>query len=371
MQIALDARNILNSRNGIGRTIICSCDALQKRGIQLDYYWPENPGSMHKPSAGISDHVSHFPGRLGRFIWSQTALPHQINAARPDIFWGPAHRLPARLDPSIPCVVTIHDLVWEKYPQTMRWSGWLADRVLAPQAMARADAIIAVSQSTRQDIIERYPHYEDKIHVICPGVAALAGTPNDKAAEFSNRPTGDFALFVGTLEPRKNLAGLLKALAGLKKKGLLTGKLRIVGGQGWRHASLEGMIGAHNLQDRVTAMGFVSDETLDSLYQQAHFLIMPSLYEGFGIPIIEANHYGIPVMTSNISSMPEAAGNAGLLVDPLDSDDIARGWQRLWNDQGLYDDLAAEARPNAARFSWQKSAERMEALFDHLVADHR
>tara|TARA_R110000751_G_scaffold307890_2_gene433869 strand:- start:1748 stop:2863 length:1116 start_codon:yes stop_codon:yes gene_type:complete len=371
MQIALDARNILNSRNGIGRTIFCFCDELQKRGIQLDYYWPENPGAISKPSAQVSDHVSHFSGRLGRIIWSQTALPHQINAARPDMFWGPAHRLPARLDPSIPCAVTIHDLVWAKYPQTMRWSGWLADRILAPHAMARANAIIAVSQSTRQDIIERYPHYERKIHVICPGVATLAGNPNETAAEFSNRPTGDFALFVGTLEPRKNLAGLLQALAGLKSKGLLTGKLRIVGGQGWRHASLEGMIRAHNLQDRVTAMGFVSDETLDSLYRQAHFLIMPSLYEGFGLPIIEANHYGIPVLTSNISSMPEAAGNAGLLVDPLDSDDIAKKWQSLWNDERLYADLAAKARLNAARFSWQESAARMETLFEQLIADTR
>ncbi len=371
MQIAMDARNILNSRNGIGRTIICSCDELQKRGIQLDYYWPENPGAMRKRSVEVSDHVSHFPGSLGRIIWSHTILPKQINAARPDIFWGPAHRLPARLHPSIPCVVTIHDLVWAKHPQTMRWSGWLADRILAPHAMARADAIIAVSQSTRQDIIERYPQHAGKTHVIYPGVTALAGGRNDTTADLPNGSTGDFALFVGTLEPRKNLAGLLQALSGLKIKGQLTGKLRIVGGQGWRHSNLDGMIRMHNLQDHVTALGFVSDQSLDSLYRQARFLIMPSLYEGFGIPIIEANHYGLPVVTSNVSSMPEAAGKAGLLIDPLDPDDIAKGWQRLWDDDTLYEDLAAKARPNAARFSWQKSAERMEALFYQLVTDHK
>ncbi len=371
MQIALDARNLLNSENGIGRTILCSCSELTNRGVQLSYYWPERPNAPHiSQTADTQHHFSNFKSNIGRIIWSHTVLPRQINATRPDIFWGLAHRLPSRVDPSIPCVVTIHDLVWAKYPQTMRRTGWLADRLLAPHAMARADAIIAVSHSTKRDIVERYPAYESKTHVVHPGVSVLTDPDEGAATKTPASMEGDFALFVGTLEPRKNLATLLEALALLKDKGQLTGQLCIAGGRGWRHANIEDMIKQLDLSSHIRAVGYVSDGALDALYSKARFLVMPSLYEGFGIPIIEANHYGLPVLTSNVSSMPEAAGKSGLLINPMDPHDIARGWQQLWQDNELYGSLAAEAKPNAARFSWKQSVNKMQALFEALITKH-
>ncbi|MDF1778862.1 MAG: glycosyltransferase family 1 protein [Rhizobiaceae bacterium] len=371
MRIGIDARNLLSRRTGIGRSVHQIGKQFCAQGHEVTFFWPEKPQKIPAGLEAAEHHFSHNRGPLSRIAWSQTQLTDQINANQPDVFWGPSHRLPARLGPSIPCVVTIHDMVWAKYPQTMRWSGLLADRFFAPHAMRRADTIIAVSQSTKHDIVERYPHHASKTHVIYPGVSDLQEDKYGTAEAVFPGPAGAFALFVGTLEPRKNLSGLLHAMAMLKNAGQLTGQLCIAGGQGWRHANLGAMIRDSKLQDHVTATGYVDDAVLDRLYRQARFLIMPSLYEGFGIPIIEANHYGIPVLTSNISSMPEAAGNAGLLVDPLDPDDIAKKWQSLWNDERLYSELAAKARPNAARFSWQESAARMETLFEQLIADTR
>ena len=253
----------------------------------------------------------------------------------------------------------------------MSRKGWLADRILSPHAMKRADAIIAVSRSTRDDIVERFPHFADKVHVIYPGTSNFKQSMTIAGDDSAFSAAGDYALFVGTIEPRKNLDRLLKAIAIAKAEGGEAKKLLIAGGKGWRHTAINTLIEKYGLSDCVQALGYVSDAKLATLYQGARFLTMPSLYEGFGLPIIEAGSYGVPALTGNVSSMPEVAGKAGLLVDPHNPDDIARGWQRLWNDDALHAGLSSHARENAARFSWSKTVDEMLALFEEVIERHR
>lgn len=371
MHIAIDARNLLTTRNGIGRSLLEICRELCKRDSQITLCWPNTPDVVPEGIVAATNCFSSYRGGLGRFLWSFSNLPHQIKKCNPDIFWGPSHRLPANLDPSIPRVVTIHDLVWAKYPQTMRRSGWLADRILAPHAMKRADAIIAVSNATRDDIIERFPKLARKVHVIYPGASTLAVENTNGSKSKWPDMIGEYALFVGTHEPRKNLKNLFSALAILKRERRIIGKLRVVGGKGWRHANINDLISHYGLGDCVDAVGFVSDAELEYLYRNARILVMPSLYEGFGLPIIEAGRYGVPSLCSNISSMPEAAGKAGLLVNPLNPVDIANGWRRLWEDDALYNELSSHARENAARFSWKSNVDTTLRLFESLLSNSR
>ncbi len=344
---------------------ICRSDAtITPRQPKVRSQLPGGPG------AGPNVFVAHMSA-IGHLTWLSTKRARQLDRSQIDIFWGPAHRLPMGLGRSVPCVVTIHDLVWAKYPQTMRRTRLLAERILSPHAMRRADAIIAISNATRDDVIERFPHFADKIRVIYPGASRLAELSSGKVAKPAQRRRADYALFVGTIEPRKNIGNLLHAIAITKAKGIETGKLIIVGAHGWRHEEIGALIDRFGLSDCVSALGYVSDAGLAELYQGARFLAMPSLCEGFGLPIIEAGSYGVPALTSNVSSMPEAAGKAGLFVDPLDPHDIARGWQRLWHDDAQYKKLRSLAVSNAARFSWSRTAEEMLALFQEVIDRHR
>ena len=235
--------------------------------------------------------------------------------------------------------------------------------------MKRANAIVAVSKSTRDDILELYPQYAGKVQVIYPGVSTEPSADTNESDKY--KYVGDYALFVGTIEPRKNLQSLLEAIAISRASDFHAGRLLIAGGKGWRHPDLNDLVDRYHLADCVEALGYVSDAKLATLYQGARFLAMPSLYEGFGLPIIEAGSYGVPALTGNVSSMPEVAGKAGLLVDPHNPHDIARGWQRLWNDDALHAGLSSHARENAARFSWSKTVDEMLALFEEVIERHR
>ena len=170
-------------------------------------------------------------------------------------------------------------------------------------------------------------------------------------------------LFVGTLEPRKNLGGLIKAYSQLSAEIRDRAHLIIVGGKGWGNVNADTLVRTHGVESTVHIAGKVDDNRLASLYEHAMFLAMPSLYEGFGLPLLEAMAYGTPVLTSNISSMPEVADNAGLLVDPSCAMDIRAGLERMICDAELRADLAKRARLRSDQFSWDQAVNDMSCLF--------
>jgi glycosyltransferase involved in cell wall biosynthesis len=227
-----------------------------------------------------------------------------------------------------------------------------------------ADQVICVSRFTASEVSRYYPAAVGKLQVI------------HEAAE--RHPCGgrlpvdlpeDFLLFVGTLEPRKNLPRLLRAYARLRDDPDVP-PLVIVGGTGWGGEDLPGMIETLALSGRVHLSGYVSDGELQCIYSAARALLMPSLYEGFGLPVLEAMQHGVPVIASSTSSLPEVVGRAGLLVNPFSEQEIADAIRRLQHESGLHAELAGQARTRALEFSWARAAEETLSLFERVLDEH-
>lgn len=361
MNIGVDARNLITEISGISRYLIESVRSLISLGHEVTLYLPSPPTNKNCVPTDARVRVSNFPGPISRIIWGNTALPLMIEKAKHDVFWGPAHRLPWR-PISTPLVVTIHDLVWHHAPATMTKRGLMAERVFFQRALKNADRIVSVSSATKDGVRELFPWAAKKIDVVYPGCTKLpAKGSSDILRKISiDRP---FALFVGTLEPRKNLVRLLQAFASVtsdKKHQLL---LVVAGKQGWGETDLKATIVQMGIQDKVRLTGLVTDDELADLYAAARFLTFPSLYEGFGLPIIEANSAGTPVLTSNNSSMPEVGGKAALLVDASDITSIASGIHRLCTDDALHAKLSDEAIENSERFDWNTNTAHLAEAF--------
>ncbi|MGL3606261.1 glycosyltransferase family 4 protein [Rhizobium sp. G187] len=357
MRVGVDARNLVPSLSGIGRYVLEMCRALGEQGHALILYLPEAPHTPLPPLRGCELRIGTFKGPWRRAVWSMTALPKAAKQDQLDLFWGPAHRLPPGLPVDLPTIVTIHDLVWLKAPETMRWQTWLGERAFMVASLKRARHIVADSEATAEDITAFYPDAAGRVDVIYPGLTTLPPPGGRPLIPMDDQGQKErYALFVGTLEPRKNLAQLLQAFASIPSSSLSGLKLVIAGGQGWRMGDLSALISHHGIQDRVVLTGFVSDAELAQLYASADFLLMPSLYEGFGFPIIEAQSFGVPVITSNRSSMPEVAGDGAVFVNPDDSAAIADAIQRLHSDRELREQLGELGRLNTARFPWEMAA---------------
>ncbi|TCD11307.1 glycosyltransferase family 4 protein [Oricola cellulosilytica] len=362
MHIGVDVRNLtVPAITGIGRVLVETARALSERGVSFTFYWPANRHPSPLDAIAAANHVtSAFSGGPGRVVWGETALPLAVRKAPPDVFWGPAHRLPPFLPASVPALVTIHDLVWHRYPETMTIGRRLADQVLMRAAVARADFIAADSHATAHDVKAVLGR---DAKVIYPGASYTA--PTDCLDLFSrlDLQDGPYALFVGTLEPRKNLVGLLEAFSRARRAACADWRLVIAGGDGWRDSAIRQALDPLLAAGHVRLAGRVDDPELANLYAGARFLAFPSLYEGFGLPVVEAQQYGVPVLASNRGSLPEVTGAGGLLVDPLDIGEMAQGIHVLFTSDEIHDRLAAAARENARRFSWDAAANRMLSLF--------
>lgn len=365
MHIAVDVRNLsAGSITGIERVLVETVRALADRGAHFTFYWP---GERHaSPLDGIAEacHVtSVFSGAAARLVWGEIVLPCAIRHATPDVFWGPAHRLPPFLPASTPGVVTIHDLTWLHFPETMTFKGRVADNLLMRAAIRRARRVVAVSHATARDVTAFFGRRgADVIH---PGLTYIA--PLAPAALFANiglRVAVPYALFVGTLEPRKNLPRLLSAFSHARRAAGADWQLVIAGGKGWRDGKIRQVLEQSAASGYVHVTGFVNDSELATLYAHARFLTLPSLYEGFGLPAIEAQQYGVPVLTSRRGSLPEVTGEGGLLVDPLDEGEMATAIHTLFTDNDTHARLSAAARKNARRYRWGATAIRMLEVFE-------
>nr|WP_223217215.1 glycosyltransferase family 1 protein [Rhizobium cauense] len=355
---------------GIGRYVLEMSRHLAQMGHELYFYLPQRPNADPTELPAAKVHVAHAQGAIRRMIWAQTELPRLAAKDGLHVFWGPAHRLPRFMDPQIARVITIHDMVWRDMASTMRWQTWMADRWLMKPGIEVADQIVADSHATAIALTTEFPGIGKKLSVIHPGLTTIKGTTTE--GDLSRLGiAGPYILFVGTLEPRKNLLRLLQAYASLPESTRQQYLLVLAGGQGWRLRDLRGCIEDLQIEPFVRLTGYVSDCDLSLLYSHARFLAMPSLYEGFGFPIIEANAMGVPVLTSSSSSMPEVAGKAGILVDPNSVQSIRDGLEDLASNDDLHSRLVEQARPNAARFNWTKSAQELEVLFEKAIYKRR
>jgi len=370
IKIAVDARMLSRPLNGMGRYTLKTCSKLLKiNGISLYLYSPAPLLVQYLSDLeGAFIKTSHINARLLQHLWGEMVLPSWAKKDKVDIFWGPSHRIPRLLSKDIPRVVTIHDLVWKYARSSMPPISYFLERLQMPFAINNSDHIVTVSQATAQSVNGEFSINPKRLTVTHLG-AELHHTPDAFNSLHTLGIHSSYCLFVGTLEPRKNLSHLLSAYATLPDDHKQGKKLVIAGGDGWGNIDLANLITRFHLEPHVILTGHVGEQTLATLYAHADFIVMPSIYEGFGLPLVEAMGYGTPVLTSNNSSMPEVAGDAGLFVDAEDIQSITDGLHQMISNTRLRDTLALNAKPNASRFNWDDCAAQLYTVFMSVISD--
>lgn len=370
-RIGVDVRCLNGPITGIGRYTIEVLDRLIRMGHEWFLY---TSGSLQNDEwvnlRNVQIRAGEKPAGYPSFLWMQSMVPYYSLRDDIDLFWSPAHRLPFFLSNEIAKVVTIHDLVWKFFPETMLPATYWLDRIFMPRAVKQADSIIAVSTCTAKDLIQEYPFVGNKVFPISLGVSlsTLAQPKSQLKTIGINRP---YFLFVGTIEPRKNLVRLLEAYALLRESDKNRAMLVIVGASGWGGIDIIEIINKLDLSNRVIVLGRIDDVQLATLYAHAEFLAMPSLYEGFGLPLIESMAFGVPVLTSDCASMPEVAGSAGLFVNPRDVGLISDGLKLMLNDGAEKRVLSAQCKNNIERFSWDSTAKNTLKIFEKSILDKK
>ena len=372
MLIGIDAsRAVVTRRTGTERYALEITRALIEAApgdrFRLYFNQPPPPGLLPR-SERVRWRVIPAPR-----LWTVGRLSLEMATRPPDVLFVPAHSLP----PIVPraTVATIHDLGYlhfaGEHPPATRLLRHLSNRLSA----RRATRVIAISGATRDDLVRYEGVRANRIAVVHHGCAPWFATVHDSAliADARARHGLDrpYFLFIGTLQPRKNLERLLEAFDRLAASHTEP-VLALVGAIGWQSERLEHALAAVGARDRVRLLGSVDDADLPPLLSGALGLAFPSLYEGFGLPALEAMACATPVLTSNTSSLPEVVGDTALLVDPLDVDAIAGGLSRLAGDPDLRRDLGERGQKRAAGFTWQRTAtETLAVLRSAYAAGHR
>ncbi len=360
MRIAIDGRNLVHRKTGIARYFLDICICLAARDHELILYLPDGPHPDHDLAFASKIRKANYSNPVSRVYWQHRILPHWVADDRPDVFWGPAHRLPARRSVDVPLVLTIHDLVWRRVPDTMTFTRRLGEKMLMPAALRAADIICVNSEATRREIELDYPGYLDRTRIVPPALSLEEQSKPDQMVMDRLSIDREYFLFVGTNEPRKNLPRLIEAFAQMVASAGRNTLLVICGGAGWKTADAAELASNSGVSDLVRIANYVTDAELSALYKCAIALVAPSLHEGFGLPIIEANAFGTPTITADCSSMPEVGGRAALYVDPHSAEDISNGLITMLNDKALRSKLARNARSNADRYRPELSVKAME-----------
>lgn len=294
-------------------------------------------------------------------LWTQLGLASRTFSDSLDVLFVPAHTLPVIRKPGLKTVVTVHDLGSEYLPKMHQVKQRMYLSFMQRIQLKHATKIIAVSNATKEDLIKRVGLDPKKIEVIYEGFDKKLFRPvGGDTVVNSLKP---YYLFVGTVQPRKNLGRLIKAFAAFHLRGGL--KLVIAGSKGWMSDEIYKLPKKLRIEDRVKFLGYVPDKDLPALYSGAIALLFPSLFEGFGLPILEAQACGCPVITSNISSMPEVAGKGAVYVNPYSVDDIVDGMRKI-EDGGWRMEIVKKGFENIKRFSWEKCAKETLKVLENL-----
>ena len=265
-------------------------------------------------------------------------------------------------------VIMIHDLSFLHVPQYVAKLNEIFLRYFVSVSAKRADHIIANSEYTKQDIINTYKISEDRVTVAYPGVDRKKFKPASKSQIAKVKEKyglkKPFILYLGTLEPRKNIVSILKAYASLENREDFN--LVLAGKRGWMYGELFEQVGELGIEEDVVFTGFVADEDKPTLLSAAEVFVYPSFFEGFGMPVVEAQACGTPVITSNVTSLPEAGGEAALYVEPSLPDQLKLALEKLLSSSKLAEDLRKKGLENARKFRWEDSAKKVLQIFNRL-----
>lgn len=378
MKLALELQSCLKNKSGIGiYTYELSKRLQQYKDIKFTGHIFNfiNRNDISKDLDGIDiekNICSLFPYGVYRRIWHYIPIKYNwLFRDNADIYHFFNFIVPPRIKGKV--ITTIHDMTYELYPETMDKRNLKRIKNDIQYSVDRSDKIITVSESSKNDIIKFLNVDESKIEIVYNGV---------DYEKFNKYYTEDiklivrnkynlpqnYILYMGTLEPRKNIDSIIEAFALIKKqKDFDNIKLVIAGKKGWLFEDIFNLVDKLNLKDHVIFTDYVDETDKPIIYNMAKLFVFPSLYEGFGIPVLEAMASSVPVIASNVSSLPEVAGNAAILVNPKDIEGIAKNIIKILSDDDLKNELVRKGHIQAQKFTWEASAEKLYNIYKEIM----
>ncbi len=379
MRLALDVRTVGERGSGVGNYVRHLLAGLRRGLPQHDYHLIHAPGNLEAlgeapcPDLYLGTRFGQESHPLGD-LWEHLVLPRRLAARAIEVLHGPCVIIPLGRT-AFAKVATIHDLVPLLYPETIPkkyeiYMAWLLKRVARA-----ADRLIAVSSHTKDDLVRVLGVDPARVAVVHeapqPAFKPVADPVLLAAVKRRQGITKPFFLHVGNLEPRKNQVRLVRAFLSLAPELKGGFQLVLAGQKGWLTAGIERQMSELAPGADVISTGYVPLDELVLLMNAAEAFVFPSLYEGFGLPVLEAMSCATPVITSNISSLPEIAGQAALLVDPYDHEDIARAMLAVATDRDLRERLAGEGKARAGGFTWDRAAAETMAVYEEAAREKR
>ena len=363
MKVALELQPCCGNRSGIGMYTyelarrMRSGDGLEFAGNVFNFLGRnDNENAL----AGIEMPIrvqKTMPYGGYRRIWHRVPIPYQALFPPADLSVFFNFIVPPRIKGK--AIAVVYDMTYLRYPETMNESNLRRIHRDIAYSVARSDRIVTISQFSKREIHELLQVPSEKIEVVYSAPSVTAETADFQMVQQRLGIRRPYLLYVGTIEPRKNLIRLIQAFNRLKKEVGIPHQLVLAGGGGWKTEEIHRAAETTPFADEIRFTGYLSSGEKNTLYQNADAMVFPSLYEGFGMPPLEAMLFGCPVICADAASLPEIAGTAAELVDPLDVQGIAQGIWRVLSDSGRRAALVEQGRQQAVRFSWDRSAEKM------------
>lgn len=366
MKIGIDIRSTLKRKTGIGYYTVNFINYLGKADIRNNYYLYSEIGLFNR-----NKKLPDLPGNNFRHKINRLKLSPAFILRGLDIFHTSSYDL--SLPRNTKLVLVIHDVIHKAYPDGHTAQTIREVELKLTTALTKANKIIVSSLTTRNDLLKFYRVDPDKIRLVYPGVNEdLFLTPDISDADKevlknAYKINSPFILYVGTLEPRKNVEGLINAYRILKDDFKVRHQLVIAGMKGWMYEKIFSLVNEYQLQSEIVFTDYVSREDLKALYKMASVFVYPSFYEGVGLPVLEAFNFGLPVVASRASSVGEIAADAAVLIDPYKPEDIVQAILTIIGDEKYKQDLIKKGFQRAKEFSWDEAARKTIGVFNELA----
>jgi len=349
MRIGIDIKAFKNGQTGIAKYLHNLMDCLQKIDLENEYFLFEPRNVPYNITNNKWQKVT-IPTRLPGIFWQQFILPFYLKRNRIDILWAPEQIAPVIYNGGVKIVTTVHDLVVYRFPDSCQKSNLYIQKFLLPLTLKKSSIIIPVSNYIKNELLDKFTFLNSNNLLVITNAGPDWLTPS----YYNPKKRQHFLLSVGNIEPRKNLIRLIKAF---EKVDDLDLRLVIVGPKGWNNSDFYAAIESSPKKNKIETRGFVSEEELKQLYLTCKALVYPSIYEGFGIPVLEAFSMDCPVLTSKDTVMEEIAGMSALYFDPFNPDSIAEKISQIIN-------LPHDTVTFENQFSWNKSAQQLLQIWN-------